>query len=606
MKSPVLLPVPRRISWTGEFRPKPSRWTVVAPEEWRLAIEAAIQGLDESGVSPSKDWMAPDPRSAAIEIRREPAADPSPEAYRLEIAHPRIRIAASHPVGAARALATLRQLCRASEAIPVGVADDAPAFTTRGVMLDISRDRVPTMATLRTLVDLFAELKFNRLELYTEHTFAYARHPEVWAHASPMTPDEIRALDDLCASRFIELVPNQNSFGHMERWLRLARYRDLAEAPDGWIAPWGPEVRSPTTLYPGDPRALELVGSLYDELLPCFRSDSVNVGGDETWELGQGRSRARCEREGKGRVYLDYLLGLHRLCVARGRTMHFWGDMILHYPELIPEIPRDVIALDWGYEAEHPFDDECAKFSASGLSFFVCPGTSSWNSIAGRGENARVNLRGAAAAGLRHGAAGYLVTDWGDNGHWQPLPVSFLPWAAAAEHAWSGSEARRDDAIHDAAARHVFRDADGRVARAAEMLSEVYRLATPQTHNNSEFFRLLAPEPPAKAWAAVSGDVAERASEEIRAAVDLLECAPAPATDDGAEVVADLQFAARGLQLACRRARTRAGRESGEGLADAARQWADEHLRRWHIRSRPGGAEDSAARIEQLALALKQ
>lgn len=605
MKSPLLLPVPRRAEWTGEQRPIPSAWTCALPSDWRASLDAAIQGLDGTRAAPSKDWMETDPSRAAIEIRREAVSDPSPEAYRLEITPRQIRIAAAQPVGAARALATLRQLCRGSKEIPVGTIEDAPAFATRGVMLDISRDRVPTMETLCALVDLFAELKFNRLELYTEHTFAYARHPDVWADASPMTPEEIRALDARCAARHIELVPNQNSFGHMERWLKHPRYHDLSESPDGWIAPWGPEVRPPTTLNPGDPRSLELIAGLYDELLPCFRSNRLNVGGDETWELGQGRSRERCEREGKGRVYLDYLLGLHRLCAERRHTMHFWGDMILHHPELIPQLPRDAVALDWGYEADHPFDAECAKFAASGLTFFVCPGTSSWNSIAGRGENARLNLRRAAEAGLCHGAAGYLVTDWGDNGHWQPLPVSYLPWAAAAEHAWSGAGARADELIHTAAARHVFHDADGRIAQAAALLSEVYRHASPQPHNNSEFFRLLVPEPLAQSWDAVPAPAAERAQAEIQSALDMLKHAPLPDSSDGAAIVDDLKFAAHGLLLACRRVRVRAGLEPREGLATAARAWADEHRRRWLARSRPGGLSDSLERMERLIEALK-
>src|SRR5205085_841863 len=98
--------------------------------------------------------------------------------------------------------------------------NDSPDFAVRGIMLDISRDKVPTMPTLFALVDLFAELKINQLQLYTEHTFAYANHPDVWRDASPMTPDEIKTLDAYCRTKFIELVPNQNSFGHMERWLK--------------------------------------------------------------------------------------------------------------------------------------------------------------------------------------------------------------------------------------------------------------------------------------------------------------------------------------------------------------------------------------------------
>ena len=47
----------------------------------------------------------------------------------------------------------------------------------------------------------------------------------------------------------------------------------------------------------------------------------------------------------------------------------------------------------------------------------------------------------AAVVGARHGAEGYLLTDWGDNGHWQPLVVSLPSMVRAAVAAWSGGTA---------------------------------------------------------------------------------------------------------------------------------------------------------------------
>lgn len=44
----------------------------------------------------------------------------------------------------------------------------------------------------------------------------------------------------------------------------------------------------------------------------------------------------------------------------------------------------------------------------------------SWNSLIGRTENAIENLRNAAREGSKHGAEGYLITDWGD--HFRDLP----------------------------------------------------------------------------------------------------------------------------------------------------------------------------------------
>mgnify|MGYP000097151240 CR=1 FL=1 len=127
---------------------------------------------------------------------------------------------------------------------------DHPDFARRGFMLDISRDRVPTPDTLARLVDVLAELRYNHLELYMEHTFAYAGHELVWGDASPLTADELRDLDRQCADLGIELVANQNTFGHMERWLRHDVHRWRAECPDGATSPFTGGPMAPATLAP--------------------------------------------------------------------------------------------------------------------------------------------------------------------------------------------------------------------------------------------------------------------------------------------------------------------------------------------------------------------
>ena len=106
-------------------------------------------------------------------------------------------------------------------------------FARRSYMLDISRDRVPTMETLFLVVDILAKMRYNEFQLYTEHTFAYKGHETVWRDADPMTPGEIASLERYCEMQGIELVPNQNTFGHMERWLVHDEYRPLAKFPNG-------------------------------------------------------------------------------------------------------------------------------------------------------------------------------------------------------------------------------------------------------------------------------------------------------------------------------------------------------------------------------------
>jgi len=324
---------------------------------------------------------------------------------------------------------------------PDQIIEDWPDFERRGFMLDISRNRVPTMAWLKELIDRLSDLRYNELQLYTEHTFAYAQHESVWRNASPMTAEEIRELDRYCRERHIELVPNQNSFGHMERWLCHSEYKHLAESPDGFqhpISGWRP---AGSTLYPSK-ESIAFLDALYAELLPNFTAPSLHVGGDEPWELGQGRSKSRVSTEGKHRVYLDFMKRIFALAHKHGCQAQFWADIVLERPDLVSELPHDVMPVIWGYEADSPFEQNCRIVSEAGFGdrFYVAPGAGNWNSFGGRLDVARANIELAARAGKAQGARGLLLTAWGDNGHHQPWPTLFPALLLAAKAAWGNTD----------------------------------------------------------------------------------------------------------------------------------------------------------------------
>ena len=161
-------------------------------------------------------------------------------------------------------------------------------------MLDISRGRVPRLETLLDLVEHLADFKINEFQLYTEHTFAYRDYKPVWRDWGALTAKEIRTLDAHCRQLGIELVPNQNSFGHLRQWLAYPPLRQLAETSAPWPDQGGKFLRYPSTLAPAHPGTIPFLRQLYDELLPNFTSTRFNVGCDETWDLGRGQSKKLC------------------------------------------------------------------------------------------------------------------------------------------------------------------------------------------------------------------------------------------------------------------------------------------------------------------------
>jgi hypothetical protein len=541
-------------------------------------------------------------RNIGLSLEIEPAFAHN-DGYQLKVQDGRITIRAGNAAGIFYGTCTLRQLLQQYGAdVPALSVTDWPDFPVRGVMLDISRDKVPTLQTVLDLVDRLASWKVNHLQLYMEHTFAYQNHPEVWAAATPFTAQDILELDAYCRQRHVELVPNQNSLGHMERWLKFERYKSLAECPDGFTR--NGTHSQPTTLDPFNPGSIELIAELYDELLPQFQSRLFNVGGDEPWELGQGRSRAVMETKGEGRGYLDYLLKLHDLVTARGHQMLFWADIIIGYPSLVPEVPRDMVALEWGYESEHPFNEHCAQFAQAGVPFYVCPGTSSWNSLVGRTDNAVGNLRSAAANGLDHGAMGYLNTDWGDNGHWQPLPVSYLGFAYGAALSWAYHANEQID-LPTALDRFAFEDSGNVLGRIANDLGNIGQLPGLAHHNGHLLFSLLqwAKE---KALARmkhppVSVDVLRDALAEIDRIMQGLDGAQIQ-RPDAALIHSEYRLAADMLRHACYRGLLLLGEAQRTpdlliaDLEDIIARFRDV----WLARNRPGGLEDSVHRFDTI------
>jgi len=302
-------------------------------------------------------------------------------------------------------------------------------------------------------------------------------------------------LDARCRELGIDLVPNQNSFGHLRYFLEHPRVRQLAEVAEPYEDASKTFVRRPSTLAPNHPGTISFLRGLYDELLPNFSSTFFNVGCDETWDLGRGQSKKVCATKGKGPVYLDFLKRVQKEVSRRGKQTMFWGDIILKYPKLIGKLPKDIVALNWGYEANHPFAKETALFKKSGIPFYVCPGTSTWMTMVGKLHNALKNLQRAAAAGRKNGALGYLNTDWGDGGHPQPLAVSWLPLAAGAALAWCG-KTFNEATLLAALNRDVFEDPTGAVAKAAWALGMAHRKLHFNEVNVTPLGAVIAAPPP--------------------------------------------------------------------------------------------------------------
>jgi hexosaminidase len=424
-------------------------------------------------------------QAAAFDL--EPVAIGAPEAvadqaYALTVQPGRFVLYADAAAGLFYAVQTLRQLIRlVGNVLPSLEIRDWPTLAYRGLMLDISRRKVPTMVTLKTLVEELSHYKVNVLQLYTEHTFQFPRHPKIGAGCSSLSSEDILELDAFCRERHVELMPNLNSFGHQRSLLMLPEYQHLAETNMLW------------TLSPAFEETYTLLDELFGDMLPAFSSTTFNVGCDETYDLGKGASKTQAEEIGVGRVYLNHILRVRELAAQFGRRVQVWGDILLHHPELIGEVPDDVTLLDWHYA---PADEyPTAKiFAEAKRKFWVCPGVGSWNSIFPRLYGANVNIRNFVRDGVAAGAEGMLNTDWGDYGHYQHFGLSWYGYVFGAAQGWTGGTT--SDEEFDAAFGPLFPGESHKIIlEALHYLARTNDLPGVHTGNRSQTVLALFDEP---------------------------------------------------------------------------------------------------------------
>nr|WP_304313996.1 family 20 glycosylhydrolase [Bifidobacterium catenulatum] len=379
----------------------------------------------------------------------------TPGAYTLTIDIDGIAITGCDFEGMRNGVQTLRQLIRQNGAVlPVLQIEDAPAYRIRGYYLDATRGRVPTLAWLKQWADKLCLYKYNQLQLYIEHTFAFDGMSETWRGSSPLTPADILEFDQYCANLGIELVPSVSTFGHQYVAMRTQELRELGEFPEDADRPFSfIERMRHHTLNVADDRAFAFSTQLVDSYLQLFRTKRFNICADETFDLGKGQSKQEAQRVGVATLYATYVGKLCEHLSQQGREPMFWGDIAIEMPEILETLPNNVTLLNWQYDPEAT-DEKIQLVAKAGAKQIVCPAVWGWNALLPRIDDAWNNIARIARYGVDCGAEGMLVTDWGDFGHVNDPRMAVPGMIFGAQYAWNpDGDSSGDTAENDLLAR---------------------------------------------------------------------------------------------------------------------------------------------------------
>ncbi len=389
----------------------------------------------------SREKKNPDEENIILTCSEEKdgAKEADREAYLLKICDTGVAIEGKTAAGILYGVQTLRQIIRQEGAVlPCVEIEDAPKILRRGLSYDVTRGRVPSLEELKRQVDVCSFYKINELQLYVEHSYLFRDFSEVWRNNTPLTAEDILELDGYCRKWNIDLVPSLASFGHLYEVLSTKTYAHLCELEHS-----DEEAHSLIgrmqhhTVDVSKEESFAMAASRIEEFMGLFSSRYFNVCADETFDLCKGRSKALGEERGVKRVYLDFLKRLCGLVISKGKIPMFWGDVLLECPELLKELPKEAVCLNWEY-APDVTEDQVKLLTDAGVSnLYLCPGVQSWNHLINKHSDAYRNISGMCKNAHKYHVKGVLNTEWGDLGHIAHPEFSTIGQIYGAAFSWS-------------------------------------------------------------------------------------------------------------------------------------------------------------------------
>lgn len=362
------------------------------------------------------------------------------EAYELWIKEDEIEIKAEGMAGAFYGLQTLRQIFK-QDKIPCLYIKDWPDFTYRGFYHDVTRGKIPTVDTIKKLIDEMAYYKLNSLQLYVEHVFEFKECEELHKKTGCLTKEEIREIAMYCKQNFIDFIPSLSTFGHLYELLQQDQYQYLRvdkmyeEIPHLWYA----RMRH-HTIDPLHPDSFPIIKSLIDQYEKHFESNIFNICCDETFDLNLYGEKGN----DVGKVYVDFVKQIIGYLKGKNKKVMMWADILLKHPEAIAEIPENTCFLNWNYSVE-PAEEDIIKLAELNRKQIVCPGTSSWSRLCENVEVEEQNICCLIDYGYKHGAYGVLNTNWGDYGNPCSLDLAMYGLVLGAAKSWNTNIQIGDD-----------------------------------------------------------------------------------------------------------------------------------------------------------------
>ncbi len=287
-----------------------------------------------------------------------------------------------------------------------------------GVMLDVSRNAVKTVSSVKKAIDCLQKMGYNALELYAEDTYEVEGEPYFGYQRGRYTAKELQELDRYARERGVELIPCIQTLAHFTHLARLPHYRPMIDTAD--------------ILLIDDERTYTLIDKIFASIAKNFTSRQINIGMDEADMVGLGQYYHEHGHSNRFEILNRHLGRVCEIAEKYGFTPHMWSDMFFRLqtkgdyyakgvhidPEVAAKVPQKVELAYWDYYHTkiEDYDDMIAAHQEFGRGLWFAGGAWSWQGFAPLNYHSLHTMRPAMECVRKHGVKKVLITMWGDNG----------------------------------------------------------------------------------------------------------------------------------------------------------------------------------------------
>jgi hypothetical protein len=290
-------------------------------------------------------------------------------------------------------------------------------FEKIGVMIDCSRNAVPSVGTLKVLIGMLAAMGYNRLELYTEDTYEIKGRPYFGYLRGRYTGAELKEIDACAAANGIELTPCIQVLAHLGSIFRWTCFGGVQDCND--------------ILLCGEPETYRLIEDMFAAAAESFTSREINIGCDEAHMAGLGKYLDRFGHQDRFGILNRHLGRVLEIAGKYGFKCSMWSDMYFRLasqggyeaaaeipPEVLERVPEGLSLIWWHYWRTDPqyYRDMLAahKRFRNGIEF--AGAATRWQGFAPDNIFAARLADAAVPAAREYGIKNVMLTAWGDGG----------------------------------------------------------------------------------------------------------------------------------------------------------------------------------------------